>query len=121
VKVKVESVPELKGSLKEDGMDYDKELTRCLARLKNVIWKIIEDSGEFEEVKKYLERPGVDIELYLIPVFVGLDQGRAKRQTGDGTRTRAGKGRPTGKRRPRRGVQLSEEDRSFLKRYGIRW
>ena len=81
-------------------MKFEKELERQIARLKKVIRKLVLTSKEFEGLRQLLRDGSFELQIYLIPLVVGSE---GTRLTEEDLR-----------------FELTTEDRSFLKRAGIK-
>ena len=82
-------------------MKFEKELERQIARLKKVIRKLVLTSKEFEGLRQLLRDGSFELQIYLIPLVVGSE---GTRLTEEDLR-----------------FELTTEDRSFLKRAGIKF
>ena len=82
-------------------MKFEKELERQIAKLKKVIRKLVLTSKEFEGLRQLLRDGSFELQIYLIPLVVGSEETRL---TEEDLR-----------------FELTKEDKSFLKRAGIKF
>ena len=80
-------------------MKFEKELERQIAKLKKVIRKQVLTSKEFEGLRQLLRDGSFELQIYLIPLVVGPDEIRQESLRSE----------------------LTKEDKSFLKRAGIKF
>ena len=78
-------------------MGIEKKLARHLRRLNRAIHKIVAQSLEFEELRKLLREERVELAIYVVPLTGGKPTGNELR------------------------FELTDSDRLFLKKAGIRF
>ena len=83
-------------------MKFEKELERQISKLKKMIRKLVLTSKEFEGLRQLLRDGSFELQIYLIPLVVGSEQPSQLNE--DDLR-----------------FDLTKEDRSFLKRAGIKF
>ena len=83
-------------------MELDREFERSLRRISQILRKIILQSEEFRELRSLLKQGKVEMRLFLVPVLFQYEQ----------------KGR---RKHPLLRFKLTEEDRRFLKKVGIKF
>ena len=76
-------------------MELQRQLAKHLAKLNKAIRRTVAKSGEFGELRKLLRTEQVELAIYVVPVL---------------------KGKGTLQERP---VELTEDDRKFLRQAGI--
>ena len=79
-------------------MGIERRLAKHLRRLNRAIHKIVAQSTEFEELRKLLQDEHVELAIYVVPLIGGKPAG------GDEFR-----------------FELTDSDRRFLKKAGIRF
>ena len=82
-------------------MKIDKELEKQIAKLKRVIRKIVLTSKDFEGLRNLLREGSFELQIYLIPLVLGAEETAA---TDEDLK-----------------FEMTKEDRSFLKRAGIKF
>ena len=84
-------------------MELDREFERSLRRISQILRKIVLQSEEFRELRSLLKQGKVEMRLFLVPILFQYEkQGRR------------------GKRSSLH-FKLTEEDKRFLKKVGIRF
>ena len=78
-------------------MNLQKRLSVHLKKLNKVIRKIVAKSGEFEDLRKLLREEHVELAIYVVPLIGGKPTGEELR------------------------FELTEDDRKFLRKAGIRF
>ena len=78
-------------------MNLQKRLSVHLKKLNKVIRKIVAKSGEFEDLRKLLREEHVELAIYVVPLIGGKPTGEELR------------------------FELTEDDRRFLRKAGIRF
>ena len=78
-------------------MNLQKRLTRHLKKLNKAIRRLVAKSGEFEELRALLREEQVELAIYVVPLIGG-------RAAADEMR-----------------FELTDEDRHFLKKAGIKF
>ena len=78
-------------------MGIEKRLAKHLRRLNRAIHKIVAQSEEFDELRKVLREERVELAIYVVPLIGG-------KPAGDNLR-----------------FELTDSDRLFLKKAGIRF
>lgn len=80
-------------------MELQKRLAKHMKLLNKEIRKLVAKSGEFEELRKLLRDEQVELAIYVVPLVGGKPEG-------DGEELRC---------------ELTDDDRRFLKKAGIRF
>ena len=89
------------------GMSEDRNIDRYIRRLSKILRKMVLRSKEFEELCLLLEKGHFEMRLFLVPIlFRSENKGSFKPHKG--------------KHAPLR-FELTEQDRKFLKKVGIRF
>ena len=78
-------------------MGIERRLAKHLRRLNRAIHKIVAQSTEFEELRKLLQDERVELAIYVVPLIGGKPAGNELR------------------------FELTDSDRLFLKKAGIRF
>ena len=78
-------------------MNLQKHLTRHLKKLNKAIRRLVAKSGEFEELRRLLRNEQVELAIYVVPLIGGRAATEEMR------------------------FELTDEDRSFLKKAGIKF
>ena len=78
-------------------MTLQKRLSVHLKKLNKAIRKIVAKSGEFEDLRKLLREEHVELAIYVVPLIGGKPTGEELR------------------------FELTEDDRTFLRKAGIRF
>ena len=78
-------------------MTLQKRLSVHLKKLNKAIRKIVAKSGDFEELRKLLREEHVELAIYVVPLIGGKPTGEELR------------------------FELTEDDRKFLRKAGIRF
>ena len=78
-------------------MTLQKRLAVHLKKLNKMIRKIVAKSGEFEDLRKLLREEHVELAIYVVPLIGGKPTGEELR------------------------FELTEDDRTFLRKAGIRF
>ena len=78
-------------------MDLQKRLAKHLTQLNKAIRKLVAKSSEFEDLRKLLREEQVELAIYVVPIIEGKEATEELR------------------------FELTDEDRKFLKRAGIRF
>ena len=78
-------------------MTLQKRLAVHLKKLNKVIRKVVAKSGEFEDLRKLLREEHVELAIYVVPLIGGKPTGEELR------------------------FELTEDDRTFLRKAGIRF
>ncbi len=78
-------------------MDLQKRLAKHLKRLNNSIRRLVARSREFDDLRKLLREEHVELAIYVVPVIGGKPAGEELR------------------------FELTEDDRKFLRKAGIRF
>ena len=82
-------------------MKFEKELERQISKLKKVIRKLVLTSKDFEGLRQLLRDGSFELQIYLIPLVVGAsDVGASEEDLR---------------------FELTKEDKSFLKKAGIKF
>ena len=78
-------------------MEIEKRLAKHLKRLNKAIQKIVAQSADFGELRKMLREDQVELAIYVVPLIGGKPAGEELR------------------------FELTDADKSFLKRAGLRF
>ena len=78
-------------------MDLQKRLAKHLTQLNKAIHKLVARGSEFEELRKLLREEQVELAIYVVPIIEGKEAAEELR------------------------FELTDEDRRFLKKAGIRF
>ncbi len=78
-------------------MEQQRRLVRYLKRLNRAIHRIIAQSAEFSELRKFLQEERIELAIYVVPLIGGRPVGEDLR------------------------FELTDADRQFLKQAGIRF
>ncbi len=78
-------------------MDLQKRLAKHLTQLNKAIRKLVARSSEFEDLRKLLREEQVELAIYVVPIIEGKEAGEELR------------------------FELTDEDRKFLKKAGIKF
>ena len=78
-------------------MNLQKHLTRHLKKLNKAIRRLVAKSGEFEELRRLLRNEQVELAIYVVPLIGGRAATEEMR------------------------FELTDEDRNFLKKAGIKF
>ena len=78
-------------------MDLQKRLAKHLTQLNKAIRKLVARSSEFEDLRKLLREEQVELAIYVVPIIEGKEAGEELR------------------------FELTDEDRRFLKKAGIKF
>ena len=79
------------------GMDLQKRLGKSLKRLNTAIRRLVAKAPEFDELRKILREEQVELAIYVVPIIGGKPAGEELR------------------------FELTEDDRTFLKKVGIKF
>lgn len=90
-------------------MDLDRDIEQYIRRLSRILRKMILHSKEFEELCALLEKGQIEMRLFLVPLLF-----RAEKQGAASSKKRK-------RRHPPLRFELTEQDRQFLKRIGVRF
>ena len=83
-------------------MEFDREFERSLRRISTILRKMILQSEEFRELRSLLRRGKVDMRLFLVPVLFQY-------------------GKQHGHKKSPLQFRLTEADKQFLKKVGIKF
>ena len=83
-------------------MEFDREFERSLRRITQILRKMILQSEEFRELRALLKQGKVEMRLFLVPVLFQYEKRHHKK-------------------RPSLQFRLTEADRQFLKKVGIKF
>ena len=84
-------------------MELDREFEHSLRRISQILRKIILQSEEFRELRSLLKQGKVEMRLFLVPILFQYEkEGRHRK-------------------RPSLQFKLTEEDKHFLKKVGIKF
>ncbi len=78
-------------------MSLQKRLAKHLTQLNKAIRKLVARSSEFEELRKLLREEQVELAIYVVPIIEGKEAGEELR------------------------FELTDEDKKFLKKAGIKF
>ena len=78
-------------------MEIEKRLGKCLKRLNKAIQKIVAQSPDFGELRQMLREEQVELAIYVVPLIGGKPAGEELL------------------------FELTDDDRSFLKKAGIQF
>ena len=78
-------------------MDLQKRLAKHLTQLNKAIRKLVARSSEFEDLRKLLREEQVELAIYVVPIVEGKEAAEELR------------------------FELTDEDRRFLKKAGIKF
>jgi len=78
-------------------MDLQKELAKHMKQLNKAIRRLVAKSRDFEELRHFLRDQQMELAIYVVPLIGGKPAGQELR------------------------FELTEEDRRFLKKAGIRF
>ena len=79
-------------------MDLQKRLARHLTLLNKAIRRLVAKSSEFEDLRKLLREGQVELAIYVVPIIEGKAGGQDELR-----------------------FELTDEDRKFLKKAGIKF
>lgn len=88
-------------------MSEDRDIDRYIRRLSKILRKMVLHSKEFEELCLLLEKGHFEMRLFLVPILFRTEKQSSFKQH-------------KGKHTPLR-FELTEQDRKFLKKAGIRF
>ena len=88
-------------------MNVDRDIDRYIRRLSRILRKMVLDSKEFEELCLLLEKGRFEMRLFLVPILFRSERRFRSKQRKN-------------KQAPLR-FELTEQDKMFLKRVGIRF
>ena len=83
-------------------MEFDREFEKSLRRISQILRKMILQSKEFRELRSLLKQGKVEMRLFLVPVLFQYEKGSHRKK-------------------PALRFQLTEADKQFLKKVGIRF
>ena len=83
-------------------MEFDREFERSLRRISTILRKIILQSEEFRGLRSLLKQGKVEMRLFLVPVLFEYEKRRKRKKSSLQFR-------------------LTDADRQFLKKVGIRF
>ena len=78
-------------------MELQRRLARHLKRLNHTIRRLVAKSDDFEELRKILREERVELAIYVVPIIGGKPAGEELR------------------------FELTDDDRTFLKKAGIHY
>ncbi len=78
-------------------MDLQKRLAKHLKRLNSAIRRLVAKSSEFDELRQILREEQVELAIYVVPIIGGKPAGQELR------------------------FELTDDDRAFLKKVGIKF
>ena len=84
-------------------MELDREFERSLRRISQILRKIILQSEEFRELRSLLKQGKVEMRLFLVPILFQYEKQNRRRK------------------HPPLHFKLTEADKQFLKKVGIRF